>query len=137
VKKIIILPVLALCSICSGYLLSKASLTGKVGIDLFYKQYSFLRDPVKSTFLIVIVYTILFTLLTLLYKRMNCYKSNRIAILILLLGLTGALLTYYDFHHTLTHKLLGSSFHFGGYIFWLGWISIPVFYIVKSKSVFL
>src|SRR6476620_3015201 len=132
-KNTIILFTLFLCSIFSGYLLSKASLTGRVGIDLFYKQYRFLRDPMKSFFLILIVYIILFMLLGLAYKRMNTNISNRISFFILFTGLIGAILTYYDFHHTITHKLLGSKFHFGGYIFWVGYIIIPSFFLFNKK----
>jgi hypothetical protein len=135
-KNIIILSIISLCSICSGYLLSKATLPGRVGIDLFYKQYRFLRDPLKSSILILMVYLILFTFLGLLYKRSN-NNPNKITFFVLLLGLIGAILTYYDFQQTLTHKLLGSKFHVGGYIFWAGWMSIPIFYIVNRKSEFI
>jgi hypothetical protein len=87
----------------------------------------------KSIIMILIVYMILFMLLGLVYKRMKTNIFNKISFLVLLMGFIGAILTYYDFHHTITHKLLGSKFHFGGYIFWMGYIIIPSFFLFNKK----
>lgn len=136
-RNITYLILLSFLSFVSGYLLSKLSMTGKFGINLLYKQYKFLKNPLKGSTLILSLYLILFLLLYFVYKRWTNNNPNKISILILLLGIIGALLTYYDFVHTLAHKILGQSFHFGAYVFWLGWISIPVYYLANRKKAYL
>lgn len=133
-RKILLVLLLFFCSLCSGYLLSKASLTGKIGIDFFYRQYRFLKDPITTTLIIFILYILLFLLHLIVYKHIVNPNSNWISKSILLLGILGALITYYDFQNTLSHKLLGTRFHLGGYLFWLGWILIPTFFLINSKK---
>jgi hypothetical protein len=135
VKRICLyLILLSFLSLVSGYLLSKLSMTGRVGVNLLYKQYKFLKDPFKDFFLIFLVFLILISLLYIFYKRWNKNIANKISLIIVFLGIAGALLTYYDFAHNLSHRLLGWRFHLGAYLFWLGWICIPIYYLTKKEK---
>ena len=50
---------LAILSTVSGYLLSKASLVGRIGINLFYKEYKFLKVWWQGALVVFIVLLIL------------------------------------------------------------------------------
>jgi hypothetical protein len=50
----------------------------------------------------------------------------------LVLALIGLYFTYQDFRHNTAHRWLGERFHLGGYLFWIGWMAISVFYLIKK-----
>ena len=125
--------ILAALSALSGFLLSKASLPGRVGISLFYREYKFLKTWWQGA-LVVFAFLLLLLLLQGLAEK---YFSGRKAVLFhittLLLALAGLFFTYHDFTHTTSHRLLGGRFHAGAYLFWLDWILISLFYLTKKS----
>ena len=123
---------LALSAI-AGYMLSKASLVGRVGIFLFYNEYAFLRTWWKGTLLIFAVLLILFGIQYLLHKKANQIIARGTQVTALALAATGLLLTYMDFRDDLSHRWMGERFHIGSYLFWIGWISISLFLLAKKK----
>lgn len=125
--------VLGLLSILSGWLLSKASLVGRVGISIFYKQYHFLKIWWQGALVVFITLMILFILQGLANRRLSKSKANILHITMLFLCMSGLYFTYSDFKHTTTHRLLGERFHLGAYIFWLGWMMISLFYLVDNS----
>lgn len=128
----LLLSLLAIAAVAS-YLLSKPSLVGRVGIDLFYREYAFLKTGWKTFIYIVVIYALLFGGLALAARsRGRNYRT--LALLILLAGVAGAVYTYYDFRHTVSHRLLGGRFHLGGYLFWAGWLLIPLYYIWRPHE---
>lgn len=122
---------LFLLSIISGYLMSKASLIGKTGMSLFYREYNFLKVWWKGAMLMIIMFSVLYYLHNLIQKNLPKQGKtfHRIACFIALAGLY---FTYVDFRHTLSHHLLGERFHIGVYLFWIGWITIALFFLMNQ-----
>lgn len=126
-----VLFLLVLSSI-SGYLLSKASLVGRIGINLFYKQYKFLKVWWQGALTVFTVLLVLFFIHWLINKKFT--KAKLAHIVLLLVAIAGLYFTYLDFRNTATHRWLGERFHLGAYLFWLGWISISIYFIVQPKK---
>lgn len=124
----------AFISATSGYLLSKASLVGRTGINLFYREYRFLRTGWQAALLIFFVFCIL--LVVHYWVQNGRLRSNRKIYHLLLMGIgfAGLFLTYSDFRNTLSHKLLGERFHLGAYLFWIGWLAIGAVYILSPPT---
>ncbi|HYK57752.1 MAG TPA: cytochrome d ubiquinol oxidase subunit II [Flavisolibacter sp.] len=125
--------ILAALSAVSGFLLSKASLTGRVGISLFYKEYKFLKTWWQGALVVFAVLLLVLWLLGLAERNFPKRKAVLFYITTILLALAGLFFTYHDFTHTTTHRLLGERFHTGAYLFWLDWILISLFYLTKKS----
>jgi hypothetical protein len=123
---------LLLLSVLSGILLSKPSLVGSIGINLFYKQYKFLKVWWQGALTVFAVWMLLYWIQTFLQKRYADH-SRWIQLLAILLSLAGLYFTYADFRHTTTHRWLGERFHIGAYLFWLGWIGISLYLLTESR----
>ena len=122
---------LAILSIVSGPLMSKASLVGRAGITLFYRDYNFLKAWWKGALLVFLVLMLLFILHGFIQTTLSARKTKAFQLVVCLVALTGLYLTYNDFRHTISHHLLGERFHLGAYLFWIGWIVIALFFLVK------
>jgi len=127
---------LALFSLLTGYLLSAISFTGKAGITLFYMQYQFLKTWWKDALLVFIVWIVLFTILQAISRRVSKVASNIIFTVTLSIAMAGLFSSYIDFRNSLSHRWLGERFHLGVYVFWLGWIAIALFLLLKKKTLF-
>lgn len=121
-------------SLISGHLMSKASLVGKAGMSLFYREYNFLKIWWQGALVVFAVLMILFLLLYFLQRKLSFSKMKIVSLLALLAGLIGAYFTYYDFRHTLSHRLLGERFHTGAYLFWVGWLLVAIFYFLHPND---
>ena len=126
--------ILALLSAISGYLLSKASLIGKAGISMFYKEYQFLKVWWQGALLVFGVLLLLFLVQGLVQRKVAKGTANFIHIILILLALAGLYFTYNDFRHDISHRLLGERFHLGAYLFWVGWIIISMFYLARGTA---
>lgn len=124
---------LFLLSILSGILLSKASLVGRAGMTLFYQEYNFLKTWWKGAVLIFITLLLLFIIQGQLQKNKPLSKARLINIVAVVLALAGLYFTYLDFSNSVTHRWLGTAFHTGGYLFWIGWLAISVFYLFPIR----
>ncbi len=124
-------------SILSGVLLSKSSFIGKVGIHFFYQQYKFLKIWWQGA---AVIFALLMALMVvhLIVRKLLDFKTARITYLLALaVALVGLYFTYRDFRDSLSHRLLGERFHLGAYLFWLGWISINLFFLFDWKQTYL
>lgn len=130
-KQLLLLGFLFFLSCLCGYFLSKASLVGRIGINLFYKQYKFLKIWWHGALLIFIILVIFMFLQGIIQKKLPVLKARMVHIAMIMLAIIGLYLTFYDFRHTTTHRWLGERFHIGGYLFWLGWICISIFYLLQ------
>ena len=120
----------ALFTCIQVYLISKISLIGKIGISLAYKEYKFLRSPVK-TFAILFAVQVLVIFILWFINRKYPRRTGMIACgVVIAAALLGFLLTYNDFVHTYSHRLLKERFHLGFYLFWIGWIASAIFFLV-------
>lgn len=133
-KKTLIIVLLLIVSIISGHLMSKASLVGKAGMSLFYREYNFLKVWWQGALLVFTALIVLFVLLHFIQRKVAYNKMKTISLMALLAGILGAYFTYYDFRHTLSHRLLGERFHIGAYLFWVGWLLVAIFYFMQPND---
>lgn len=132
-KRISILVVfLAALAALSGYLMSKASFIGRLGMTYFYKEYRFLKTWWKGALAVFVVWMIVLIVQTIVEKKLKKRTASLIHIVFILLALLGLYFTYSDFQHTTSHRWLKEKFHIGAYLFWLGWIVISVFCMVQK-----
>src|ERR1700712_3396449 len=104
-------------SVVSGYLMSKASLVGKAGMSLFYREYNFLKIWWQGALLVLIGLSTLYFLHGFIQKKFSFSLVKRLNIIACFLSLSGLYFTYDDFRHTLSHHLLGERFHIRIYLF--------------------
>jgi hypothetical protein len=123
-------------AVLSGYLLSKASLVGRVGIRLFYQEYRFLAVWWKGALVVAIVWLFLFLVQRWLQRKVAPKRAKAAHLLCIALALAGLYLTYADFRQTLSHRLLGERFHLGAYLFWIGWIAISLYFLTSSPRIY-
>lgn len=128
-KKIISLnAVLVLLAVIIGWTLSKATLIGKVGIHVLHREYMFLNSWWKGALLVWGVWIVLEIIQYRIWKRYPRNINLVIQTSFIFLAVLGLYFTYIDFR-TFSHGLLGDRFHIGGYLFWIGWGIISLFFI--------
>ena len=134
-KRISILVVfLAALSCLSGYLMSKASFIGRLGMTYVYKEYRFLKTWWKGALTVFIVWMILLIIQLIIERKLSKQKAIVVHVIFILLALAGLYFTYSDFQNTTSHRWLKERFHTGAYLFWLGWIIISVFCMVQKRK---
>lgn len=126
---------LSLLSVVIGYLLSHASWVGKLGIQLFYSEYDFLRSWWKASLVVFLVLILLYAIQTLVQRYATKPVAKIIQVFALVFAVVGLYLSYNDFRHTTTHRWMGERFHLGVYLFWLGWMSISIYFLVMKQNI--
>lgn len=129
-----VLLLLAALAALSGYLLSKASLVGKVGITLIYKEYSFLKVWWQGALAVFACWLLLFLIQGWAQRKAKGSNAALVHIAALVLAAIGLFFTYQDFRNNLSHRLLGERFHIGGYLFWIGWMIISLAFLFRKKK---
>lgn len=76
-----------------------------------------------------VVLFILMLIQNFIQKRMSSNKAILCHIVALLIAVIGIYFTYLDFQQYYAHRWLKEKFHLGGYLFWLAWICISLFFI--------
>jgi hypothetical protein len=122
-------------AVVAGYLLSKATLIGRTGIALFYKEYRFFRYWWKGALLIFAVWMLLFLLHHFLQRHLFRRHAALLHITALVIAVIGLYFTYSDFRNDFSHRLLGERFHLGFYLFWIGWMLISLYYLFQRRRV--
>ena len=133
-RNISFITILAILSVITGYLLSDVSFVGRLGMNIFYEEYTFLKTWWKGTLLVFSVWLLLFGghyFLQLKASKASSLAGNLVA---LMLALAGLYFTYLDFRQDFSHRLMGEPFHIGAYLFWGGWISISLFFLLTKKN---
>lgn len=120
-------------AVISGRALSKATLAGKAGIFFLYREYLFLNSWWKGAALVFGTWAILEIIQYRIWKKYNTSRNRAIQAGFIALAAIGVYFTYLDFS-TFSHGLLGKRFHIGGYLFWIGWCSISIFFIALRKK---
>jgi hypothetical protein len=121
-------------SVVAGYLLSKATLIGRTGIALFYREYRFFRYWWKGALLIFTVWMLLFLLHRFLQRHLFRKHADLLHIAALVIAIIGLYFTYSDFRNDFSHRLLGERFHLGFYLFWIGWMLISLYYLFQRRT---
>lgn len=123
-----------LISVVSGILITQMSLLGRIGIHTMYRQFLVFRSWWKTALLFFAAQCLLLALLYGVRKAMRLSSAKKVAWILLLIGILGAGTTYWDFSHTM-HKVMKAKFHFGFYLFWLGWaVSCLYFIFLKGEE---
>ena len=125
---------LALLSLVSGYLLSNASLVGRVGISLFYQEYGFLKIWWQAALVVFAALILLYALQSLIQRMAGRSVSRAVHIFALVAALVGLYLSYDYFRNNLAHRWMGERFHLGIYLFWLGWMVISVYLLTIRRT---
>lgn len=126
---------LAALSVVAGILMSQATWIGRVGITFFHKEYNLLKVWWEGAAAVFVLLLVFFLVHTLLHQRLRIVTA-RITHFLLLLVAAGCLyLTYDDFASDFSHHLLGWRFHYGFYLFWIGWMLICLFFLFSRKKV--
>ncbi len=133
-KSAIFISILAIMSAITGYMMSSMSWVGRIGMSVFYKEYSFLKVWWKGAILVFAVWLIIFIAHSIVKKRVS--KASALAgnLVSLIIAIGGLYFTYSDFRNDFSHGLMGEPFHIGFYLFWLGWISISLFFLAEKSS---
>lgn len=134
VKRIILLnAILVSLAIIIGWTLSKATLVGKVGIHFLHREYMFLNAWWKGALFVWCIWLILEIIQYRIWKINRRNINFAIQATFIFLAVLGLYFTYLDFR-TFSHGLLGDRFHIGGYLFWIGWCIISIFFIKLRKD---
>jgi hypothetical protein len=112
----------------TGWTLSKATIIGKVGIHFLHREYAFLNSWWKGALLMLGVWIVLEIIQYRIWKKYRPTINLTVQIGFIVLAILGMYYTYLDFR-TFSHGLLGERFHIGGYLFWIGWCIISIFFI--------
>jgi hypothetical protein len=125
---------LTVLSLMAGWLFSKVSFVGRVGMSLFYQNYNFFKIWWKGALLVYFTLLILFAVQASVQKYASSRTSTIIHIVALIIAVAGIYFTYQDFRHTLSHRWAGERFHLGFYCFWLGWMGISLFFLTRKSA---
>ena len=124
----------AVLAIISGFLISKMSWIGRVGVTWFMPQYSIFKSWWKTAIVLFLVQMLVLGIQWLVKRKAVRKTANLTALIFLLIGIIGLYFTYNDFQSTFTHKLMKEKFHLGFYIFWLGWIGTCLYFLVSKQT---
>ena len=132
-KRITLNAILVPLAIIIGWTLSKASFVGKVGIHFLHREYAFLNSWWKGALFVWGVWLVLEIIQYRVWKRNRRNINLALQATFIFLAVLGLYYTYLDFR-TFSHGLLGDRFHIGGYLFWMGWGMISLFFIRLRKD---
>ena len=132
-RTILFILLLISLSAVSGYLMSKASWVGRVGMTFFYKEYNLLKIWWQGAIAVFIVAMLLYSVHIILQKKLSFTGAKFVHIILLVAAVTGLYFTYIDFSENFPHRILGRRFHYGFYIIWVEWMLICLFFILTKK----
>lgn len=120
-------------SALAGYLLSKASWVGRMGMSIFYKEYTFLKVWWKGAGVVLGILLLLYGIQSIVQRQARRHVAMATHATCLLLALAGMFFTYQDFRNDISHRWMGERFHLGAYCFWVGWMAISL-YLLWRRS---
>ena len=120
-------------SLLSGWLLSHMSWIGKFGIRLMHQEYSFLKIWYKAAAVVFVVLLALHGIGALIKHKLSPKSATIYFVAALIVAAAGLYGTYHNFRTDFTHRILNERFHLGAYLFWAGWISSSLFFLVIKK----
>lgn len=114
-------------SVLSGYLISKMSFIGRVGINVFYQEYAIFKVWWQTALLF---FGIQFFLMILQLIA----KTKLVSWVILILSIAGLLYTFIDFNDNFSYRILKEKFHVGFYLFFISTIIHSVYFLLVNKK---
>lgn len=125
---------LLILAVIAGVLLSQVSWVGRAGMSLFYKDYNFLKVWYQGAALYFVMWMTLYALQSFVQLRVERKIAQLIHLFAIAASLVGLYLSYSDFRHDMSHRLLGERFHIGVYLFWIGWIIVSIYLLLSKKN---
>ena len=125
---------LAMLSVVAGYLLSNASWIGKMGMDMFYDEYSFLNTWWKGALIVFAIQIFLYAAQSAEVLYTYPQVSKLVNIIAICMAVVGLYLTYDDFRQDIGRRWMGERFHLGAYLVWIGWIIISVYLLMRKEN---
>ena len=133
-RNAIVILIMAAMSMLTGYMMSKISLVGRFGINMFHREYQFLKVWWQGALLVFTVWLIIFITHSILNRRVSKASALAANLISLIVAIGGLYFTYSDFRHDFTHNLIGERSHIGFYLFWIGWMGISLFFLAQKSS---
>ncbi|MDR0792566.1 MAG: cytochrome d ubiquinol oxidase subunit II [Chitinophagaceae bacterium] len=121
----------AILSLIAGFLVSKMSWIGRVGINFFMPQYKIFKSWWQAGLLCFGIQVSVIFILWIVKKKASPTASFITSLVFLLIAIVGLYFTYNDFQTTISHRLMKEKFHLGFYIFWLGWMGSSIGFMRK------
>jgi hypothetical protein len=115
-------------------MMSKSSWIGGIGMSIFYKEYTFLNVWWQGALAVMGLYVLLVIVHVILHMVLSRSGSAIFNIIAIIISLAGLYLTYHDFRHDFSHRIMGERFHIGFYLFWTGWIFIGLNFLLGKKK---
>lgn len=116
------------------YLISKISTIGKIGIATTHHEYHWLRVFWLTFTIFTVLQLALILTLYILNRRAGKRITNLVSTIFFVAGGLGLVLTFQDFMHTYSHRLLKERFHLGFYIFWISWMGTCLFFLFSNRA---
>jgi len=116
------------------YLISKISTIGKIGIATTYHQYHWLRVFWLTYTILTLFQLALILTLHIMSNRAAKKLTNLVSTILFVAGGLGLVLTFQDFMHTYSHRLLKERFHLGFYIFWISWMGTCLYFLFSNRT---
>lgn len=123
----------AFLSVISGILITKMSFLGRIGVHTMYREYLVFRSWYKTALLLFVVQVVLILILSICKKIMTTALTRFVSLCFIAVGAIGLFFTYTDFTTT-SHRVMKASFHWGFYIFWIGWFISCLFFLFKKSN---
>jgi hypothetical protein len=116
------------------YLISKISTIGKIGIATSYHEYHWLRVFWLTYTIFTLFQLAVIATLYIMGRRATKKLTNLVSTILLIAGGLGLVLTFQDFMHTYSHRLLKERFHLGFYIFWISWMGTCLYFLFSNRT---
>lgn len=126
--------ILALISLLSANLTKGVSLVGKIGINLFYKEYKFFKVWWQAALVCFALMIVVVVLLFFIDRSLNGRTRKIVLLILFFVFLMGLYFTFKDFRTDFSHRLLGERFHLGVYLYWIGFCITSLFYALTPKE---
>jgi hypothetical protein len=130
----LLLFILALIALLSGNLTKKVSFVGRIGINLFYKEYKFFKIWWQSALVCFVVMLAVAVLLFFVDRSLKNATRKITLLLFFFVFLAGLYFTYKNFRNDFSYRLLGERFHLGIYLYWIGCCITSLFYALTLKG---
>ncbi len=121
-------------SLIAGILMSKMSWLGRMGINLIRTEYKIFKSWWKTALAIFAIQLVLILVQWLVKRTCKLNTSRLVFFFLLLIGIIGLGYTFYDFSSVYEHRIMKEKFHLGGYLFWIGWITSNLYFLVTPYS---
>lgn len=118
-------------SLSSGWLMSRMSWIGRLGLNWFHQDLEFLKTWYWGGGLVFILLFVLFLLQYSMRRNSLPLVGISIQLVALLLATLGFWFCWVDFKSDLSHHLMKQNFHSGVYLFWIGWACTSSYILLR------